>query len=102
MENTASIVVEAYLPRRCMATVAARTTQKTPFFHCCMRECCGRYLATADVYSHSLATGLYATGPQTALSVWALRFFPRYKTEKTLHYETNVDQHAETTVTWYP
>jgi hypothetical protein len=43
------IIVEVCLPRRCTATVAARTTSKTPFFYCRVRECCGRYLATAAV-----------------------------------------------------
>jgi hypothetical protein len=50
------VVVEVCLPRRCIATIAARTTQKPPSFYCC-----GLYLATAAVYSHYLATGLYAT-----------------------------------------
>jgi hypothetical protein len=32
-----------------------------PFFYCCMRACCGRYLLAAVVYSHDLTTSLYAT-----------------------------------------
>jgi hypothetical protein len=42
-KHSPSIVVEACLPRRCIATVSERTTYKTPFP-------CGRYLATAAVY----------------------------------------------------
>jgi hypothetical protein len=48
-KHSSSIVVEACLPRRCVATVAARW-QKTPFFYCCVRICYRRYLATATVY----------------------------------------------------
>jgi hypothetical protein len=51
-KHNPSIVVEQCLQLRCIATVAARITWKTPFIYCCMRVCCGRYLETAAVYSH--------------------------------------------------
>jgi hypothetical protein len=48
-KHSSSIVVEVCLPRRCVATVAARW-QKTSFFYCCLRICCRCYLSTAVVY----------------------------------------------------
>jgi hypothetical protein len=30
--------------------ISARTTQKTPFFYCCVRVCWGRYLITVAIY----------------------------------------------------
>jgi hypothetical protein len=48
-KHSPSIVVEACLHRRYIATVTARTTWKTPFY-CSVRVCCGHYLATAAVY----------------------------------------------------
>jgi hypothetical protein len=49
-KKSLSIVVEVCLPRRCIATVAVRTTQKTRFLYCHMHICFGRYLATTTVY----------------------------------------------------
>jgi hypothetical protein len=33
----------------------------TPLFYCCVRVCCGCYVATASVYRIRLETSLYAT-----------------------------------------
>jgi hypothetical protein len=88
-KHSLSIVKQACLPRRCISTVAARTTQKTPLlyfcefvrfrenvftepllietgwitplFYRCVRVCCRHSLAKAVVYSHRLATGINAT-----------------------------------------
>jgi hypothetical protein len=49
-KHSPSIVVETCLPPCCIATIAAWTAQKTPYFYCCMHACCRCYLATADVY----------------------------------------------------
>jgi hypothetical protein len=55
-----SLVAEVCLLRRCIATFAARITQKTPF---CWRAHILRALPSNGrcLPSHSLATGLYAT-----------------------------------------
>jgi hypothetical protein len=41
--------------RRCIAKVRRGTHRKPPFFYCCLRVCCGRYLAT-HVPSRDLST----------------------------------------------
>jgi hypothetical protein len=50
-------VVEACLPRRCIVTIAARTTYKTAFFYCCLRICCGRCLQSLLFTESLLSNG---------------------------------------------
>jgi hypothetical protein len=45
-----SVAAGTCLPSRCPETVAVRNTQKTHLFYCCVRVCCGLYLATTAVY----------------------------------------------------
>jgi hypothetical protein len=52
-ENTDLIVVEECLPRRCITTVAARTTNKTPFI--CWIRLFGREVFIGPLPSNALA-----------------------------------------------
>jgi hypothetical protein len=56
-----SIVVEAYLQRRCIERVAVRTTQKPPFFYCCVSVLQQLPGNGHSLEGYCLATELYAT-----------------------------------------
>jgi hypothetical protein len=56
-KHSPSIAVQVCSP--CIAMVMAQTTENTLLL--LLSACCRHYLATAAVYSHRLATSLYAT-----------------------------------------
>jgi hypothetical protein len=87
VSNNNSIVVEACLPIRCLETGCI-----TQLFHCCVRVCCWRQLATAAVQRATAQQRVYASQ-----YVWI------FYCSILLHSSTNYDHFSVyvQTIVWY-